>query len=448
MLNKAQDTAIYDENASNWHIVLEKLHEKYGDEIYQSWFKSLSLEDVEAGIATISTNTRFIRDWVLLNYKKDILLFWGELDSSVIKIEVITNSRKIEVVKPQNQPIKQSNILLDDRFTFENFVIGESNKIAYSSAMEVATSKKVKAGLNPLFIKGKVGLGKTHLLQAIAQKTREKFPAKKILYMPAERFMFEFIKALQHKEIMSFKDRLRNVDILLIDDIQFIAGKETTQEEFFHTLNTLLDEGKQVVIASDRSPTELIGMDDRIKSRLGWGLVAEISNADNDLRSNILKHRIQAQNINIEDEAISFIAQNITSNIRELEGALNKIAAHCNMMTGNVNIACAENILKDLLRSNIRVITIANIQKKVADYYKISQNELISNRRSRNIARPRQIAMYLAKKLTTKSLPEIGHKFGGKDHTTVIHSVKKIEELIKSDIEISEAVAKLRAEIE
>jgi chromosomal replication initiator protein len=340
---------------------------------------------------------------------------------------------------------------LDPNLSFDNFVVGASNELAYAAAKRIAEADKVS--FNPLFLYGGVGLGKTHLMHAIALEIKKNWPERKVLYLSAEKFMYQFIRALRFKDTMSFKQQFRSVDVLMVDDIQFIAGKDSTQEEFFHTFNTLIDHNHQVIISADRSPVDLDGIEERIRSRLGWGLVTDIHPSDYELRLGILQSKAEAHleenpGLIINDNMLEFLAQKIDSNIRVLEGALNRVIAYSSFVGRPLTIDMAQEVLKDLIRASQRRITIDDIQRKVADYYNLRLSDLLSARRSRQIARPRQVAMYLSKILTTRSLPEIGRKFGGRDHTTVIHAVKRIEGLRDSDSAIQEEVDLLTRSLE
>jgi chromosomal replication initiator protein len=340
---------------------------------------------------------------------------------------------------------------LDPNLSFDNFVVGASNELAYAAAKRIAEADRVS--FNPLFLYGGVGLGKTHLMHAIALEIKKNWPERKVLYLSAEKFMYQFIRALRFKDTMSFKQQFRSVDVLMVDDIQFIAGKDSTQEEFFHTFNTLIDHNHQVVISADRSPVDLDGIEERIRSRLGWGLVTDIHASDYELRLGILQSKAEAHleenpDLIINDNMLEFLAQKIDSNIRVLEGALNRVIAYSSFVGRPLTIDMAQEVLKDLIRASQRRITIDDIQRKVADYYNLRLSDLLSARRSRTIARPRQVAMYLSKILTTRSLPEIGRKFGGRDHTTVIHAVKRIEGLRDSDSAIQEEVDLLTRALE
>jgi chromosomal replication initiator protein len=318
--------------------------------------------------------------------------------------------------------------------------------LAFAAARRVAEAPSVP--FNPLFLFGGVGLGKTHLMHAIAGHITAKSPQKKILYLSAEKFMYQFIRALRYKDTMAFKEMFRSVDVLMIDDVQFIAGKENTQEEFFHTFNALVDQNRQVVISADKSPAELDGIEDRMKSRLGWGLVAEIHSTTYELRLGILQSKAESLGVEVPAKVLEFLAHRITSNVRELEGALNRLVAYANLVGRPITLESAQEVLHDLLRANDRKATIEEIQKRVAEHYNIKISEMHSARRSRAVARPRQVAMYLSKQLTARSLPEIGRKFGGRDHTTVMHAVKKIDELRQSDSGFAEDVELLRRMLE
>ena len=287
---------------------------------------------------------------------------------------------------------------------------------------------------------GGVGLGKTHLMHAIAWEKKKINPDLKILYLSAEKFMYEFIKALRFKNTIAFKDQFRSVDVLMIDDVQFIIGKESTQEEFFHTFNALVDQNRQIVVSADKSPSDLEGLEERLRSRLGWGLVADIHPTTYELRLSIIEAKLEKYNINLSKDVAEFLAHKITSSVRELEGALTRLTAHVTLVGREVDIEIAQDLLQDLLRASDRRTTIDQIQKKVSEHFNLKISDMHSARRSRIIARPRQIAMYLSKNLTTRSLPEIGRKFGGRDHTTVIHAIKKVEELKKNDSNLSEDI--------
>src|ERR1041385_6055695 len=331
---------------------------------------------------------------------------------------------------------------LDPRFTFENFVVGKSNELAHAAALRVAEPRSVP--FNPLFLYGGVGLGKTHLMHSVAWHIKRRIPARRVIYLSAEKFMYQFIRALRQKNVMTFKEQFRSVDVLMIDDVQFITGKESTQEEFFHTFNALVDQNRQVVISADKSPHDLEGIEERMRSRLGWGLVADIHPTTYELRLGILQSKAEQSGLRLPQKIMEFLAHKIVSNVRELEGAANRNPAQLPLVGRDITLESAQDLLHDLVRANERRITIDEIQRRVAEHFNIKMAEMTSSRRARVVARPRQVAMNLAKQLTSRSLPEIGRKFGGRDHTTVIHAVKKIEELIASDRALAEDVELLR----
>ncbi len=335
---------------------------------------------------------------------------------------------------------------LDRRFEFKNFVVGRTNELAHAAARRVAEADNVQ--FNPLFLYGGVGLGKTHLMHAIAWHISQRDPDRIVLYMSAEKFMYQFIRALRFKTIMDFKEQFRSVDVLMIDDIQFIAGKDSTQEEFFHTFNALVDANRQIVVSADTSPSDLEGMEERLRSRLGCGLVADIHPTDYELRLGILQSKAEQLGTEIPPKVLEFLAHKIVSNVRELEGALNRIVAHTTLVNRPVTLETTHEVLHDLLRANDRKVTIEEIQKRVAEHFNIRLADMHSARRARAVARPRQVAMYLAKQLTSRSLPEIGRKFGGRDHTTVMHAVRKVDELRAGDSAFSEDVELLRRMLE
>ncbi|MDE0943206.1 MAG: chromosomal replication initiator protein DnaA [Alphaproteobacteria bacterium] len=336
---------------------------------------------------------------------------------------------------------------LDSRYQFDSFVVGKSNELAYAAARRVADTAQIN--FNPLFLYGGVGLGKTHLMHAIAWHIRERDPGREVIYLSAERFMYQFVRALRDKDTMAFKQIFRSADVLMIDDVQFFSRKDTTQEEFFHTFNELVDQNKQIVISADRSPSDLEDVEERIRSRLGWGLVVDIHQTDFELRLGILEAKLARANVgDFPPKVLEFLAHRITSNIRELEGALNRLIAHSHLVGRPINLEMTQEALQDLLRANDRRVTIEEIQKKVAQHFNIRLADMHSARRARAVARPRQVAMYLAKQLTTRSLPEIGRKFGGRDHTTVMHAVKRIEELRQTDAALAEDIDLLRRMLE
>jgi chromosomal replication initiator protein len=340
---------------------------------------------------------------------------------------------------------------LDPRYTFDNFVVGKPNELAHAAARRVAEGGDVS--FNPLFLHGGVGLGKTHLMHAIAWEIKKRDPNAKVLYLSAEQFMYRFVQALRFKDTISFKEMFRSVDVLMVDDVQFIAGKSSTQEEFFHTFNALIDQNKQVIISGDRAPVDMEQLEDRIKSRLQWGLVVDVHPTDYELRLGILQSKQESQarynsTVEVSPGVLEFMAQRISSNVRVLEGALTRLYAFGSLVGRPVTLEMAQESLSDILRATDRKVTIDEIIRKVTDHYGVNLTDMLSARRTRSIARPRQVAMYLSKKLTSKSLPEIGRRFGKRDHTTVIHAVKKIEELQSIDNQIAKDIEILRRMLE
>ena len=448
------DIAIEDTIDMQWSNVLDHLRAEFDENTFKSWFKPLALINVDEGRAIIAAPTRFMRNWLMSNFSDRIKGAWKKTNEDVHDIEIIvlagfqgsdkeissSSIKKSKDVVSKNNPNEQIRIIsdnefgapLDPRFTFDSFVVGKSNELAYAAARRVAENKDVN--FNPLFLHGGVGLGKTHLMHAIAWANRQFFPERKVVYLSAEQFMYQFITSIRYKDTMSFKKKFRNVDLLMIDDLQFIANKNSTQEEFFHTFNALIDHHRQVVLSADRSPSNLDGVEERIRSRLGWGLVADIHPTDYELRLGILQQKANSvPEVEIQNEVLEFLARRISSNVRELEGAFNRMVAHSTLIGRPITLDMTQEVLQDLLRANDRRVTVDEIQRQVADYFNIKLSDLLSARRSRQVARPRQVAMYLCKQLTSKSLPSIGRKFGGRDHTTVMHAVKRIEELRQTD---------------
>ena len=459
---------------SSWDRTLSVLRAELGEATFRSWFKHIEFGELTEKKLVLYVPTKFMKDWIHTHYSDRILTILKNDNIPVSSIffelqkfkttkeplnnnlEKTTTSSKPSIhTKYSSDESGDHNSMLgaplDPNLSFDNFVVGGSNELAYAAAKRITEVERVS--FNPLFLYGGVGLGKTHLMHAMALEIKKNWPERKVPYLSAEKFMYQFIKALRFKDTMSFKQQFRSVDVLMVDDIQFIAGKDSTQEEFFHTFNTLIDHNHQVVISADRSPVDLDGIEERIRSRLGWGLVTDIHASDYELRLGVLqtkakKHVEDNPEIIIKDNILEFLAQRIDSNIRVLEGALNRVIAYSSFVNKPLTIEMAQEVLKDLIRASQRRITIDDIQRKVADYYNIRLSDLLSARRSRTIARPRQVAMYLSKILTTRSLPEIGRKFGGRDHTTVIHAVKRIESLQDSDNAIQEEVEVLSRALE
>lgn len=457
-----------------WNHVTQLLKNEIGEAAYKNWIIPLMVKDLKNGQLEIAVPTRFMATWVRTHYAEMIRQLWsGEFDEiqsvemiiisstdpapqkdaetashapSPAKSDATNVSDAIATPKTAaNKPSSETGFTLDNqfssldpRFTFDNFVVGAPNELAHAAARRVAENAEVS--FNPLFLYGGVGLGKTHLMHAIAWAIKEKSPERKVMYMSAEKFMYQFIRALRFKDTMAFKEQFRSVDVLMIDDVQFISGKESTQEEFFHTFNALVDQNRQIIISADKSPSDLEGMEERLRSRLGWGLVADIHPTTYELRLGILEAKCEHLNQEVPSEVLEFLAHKITSNIRELEGALNRIAAHSDLIGCPITLASTQSVLQDLLRANDRRVTIEDIQQRVAEHYNIKIADMHAAKRARNIARPRQVAMYLCKQLTQYSLPEIGRKFGGRDHTTVMHGIRRIDELLQSDKSLSEDV--------
>jgi len=482
--------------AAQWQRVRARLRDEFGEAAYRSWLSSLSLSTMVEGAIRIEVPTRFLRDWVVAHYADRIRMLWSGENKDVSAVEIVVGDRRIDAVPVEAlrdeseralaaladveeradmieerapgatvapmapaggaamlEPADEREISapLDQRFTFENFVVGKPNELAHAAARRVAESAvsgNRAAPFNPLFLYGGVGLGKTHLMHAIAWHIRRHDPSRKVIYLSAEKFMYQFIKALRFKDTMAFKEQFRSVDVLMIDDVQFISGKDSTQEEFFHTFNALVDQNRQVIISADKSPSDLEGMEERMKSRLGWGLVADIHPTTYELRLGILQAKAELRQAQIPPKVLEFLAHKITSNVRELEGALTRITAHAQLVGRSITLESAQDVLHDLLRANDRRVTIEEIQKRVAEHFNIRLADMHSARRARAVARPRQVAMYLCKQLTPRSLPEIGRKFGGRDHTTVMHAVRKIEELLASDRALGEDIDLLKRMLE
>ncbi len=442
------------ETHSVWNNVYEKLREEFGEAVFRSWLKPMKLQAYYHGTLEVSVPTRFMKDWISSHYAARMLEMASEEQAEIKRLEIVVVSSPSSFAEdvPKESPKTKANMnelaeklelssQLDPRFTFETFVVGKSNALAHAAAGRVV---ECNVPFNPLFIYGGVGLGKTHLMHAIAHELAVKQPQKTVMYLSAEKFMYQFVKSIRAQDTMAFKDIFRSVDVLMIDDIQFIAGKDSTQEEFFHTFNALVDQNKQIIISSDKAPADIQGIDDRLKSRLSWGLVADIHPTTYELRLGILQAKRKQLNADVPDSVLEFLALKVVSNIRELEGALNRIIAHADVTKSVVTLESTQEVLQDLLRSHDRRITIDEIQRRVAEHYNIRLTDMHSARRARTVARPRQVAMFLSKQLTARSLPEIGRKFGGRDHTTVMHAVRKVEELMTEDPSFAQDVDVLR----
>ena len=444
-----------------WETVSGNLRAEIGEAPYQSWLRPMTVRGLTDGVITISVPTRFMRDWAAAHYQDRLTELWRAENAALQRIEVVVHNAPGSDTQ-DNQPKRaaQENLYaaqnpklnedlcapLDGRFTFDQFVVGKPNEFAYAAARRVAEADSVP--FNPLFLYGGVGLGKTHLMHAIAWHIRQSQPERTVIYLSAEKFMYRFISALREKNTVDFKSQFRSVDVLMIDDVQFIAGKDSTQEEFFHTFNALVDQGRQIVISADKSPSDLEGMEERLVSRLNCGLVADIHATTYELRLGILQSKAHKMGAEIPTKVLEFLAHKITANVRELEGALNRVVAHSQLVGRNITLETSQDVLRDLLRANDRRVTIEEIQKQVASHFNVRISDMHSARRARSVARPRQVAMYLAKQLTSRSLPEIGRKFGGRDHTTVMHAVRKVEELRGHDTTFDEDVELLRRMLE
>ncbi len=434
-----------DVDGAAWARVRAALRHETGDRNFDTWLAPLSMLSAEGDRVTLAAPTAFLADWVAGNFADKLRQQWAVQRPGtrhvVVSIQAVSAAVPSVLVMPSAGPA--ISLPVEARYNFDNFIVGKSNELAYNAAQAVAEPGPV--GFNPLFLHGTTGLGKTHLMHAIGNAFLQRQPDARVASMSAEKFMVEFLAALRAKDTIAFKQRLRSVDLLMIDDVQFIAGKESTQEEFFHTMNEIISAGKRLVITADRSPQNLEGIQERILSRMAWGLVADINPADYELRLNILHAKLgtMTQNVAVPAEVIEFLARKITANVRELEGALNRVVAYAALVNAPVTLQFTRETLADLLRAHEKKLTIDEIQRKVADYYALKMTDLLSARRAREVARPRQVAMYLAKKLTPRSLPEIGRRFGGRDHTTVMHAVKRIEELRAADSELNNDVVHL-----
>jgi chromosomal replication initiator protein len=457
--------------AECWARVRGRLREEVGEVEYRTWLRQMTLAGIDGEEAVVLLPTRFLRDWVRGHYGDRLRALWVQENVGIrrIDVRVAANARLVEggdeqqaegglaetLAPPRPEPRAEAkpdprsdwSAPLDPRFTFDTFVVGKPNEFAYACARRVA-EKPASPGFNPLFLYGGVGLGKTHLMHSVAWAIREAQGQRNIAYMSAEKFMYRFIAALRSQSTMEFKESLRSVDVLMIDDLQFLIGKDNTQEEFFHTFNALVDAGKQIVVSADKSPSDLNGLEDRLRTRLGCGMVADLHATTYELRLSILEAKALAASAKVDKRVLEFLAHKITSNVRELEGALNRLIAHANLFGREVTIETAQEVLKDILRAHDRRVTIEEIQKRVAEHYNIRLTDMSSARRARNVARPRQVAMYLAKQLTQRSLPEIGRRFGNRDHTTVMHAVSRIAELMQADSGFAEDVELLRRMLE
>lgn len=447
--------------AASFSALKAALHTDIGDTAFRSWIAPLEISTYSGHTLEIAAPSRLIRDWVRSHYQDQIKMLWERQGLPVDRIEVISRrattpgadaANIVSFVKPAADPAQAVvdhdadptglSSPIDPRYTFETLLTSPANDFAAGAALRVAEG--TASGFNPLVIHSRVGLGKTHMLHAIAHRARAVRPQARVVYMSAEKFMYQFVRALRFKDTMSFKAHLRSIDVLMIDDIQFICGKESTQEEFFHTINALIDQGKQVVVTADRSPAELSGLGVRLQSRLNGGLVTEIDAFDAVWRRRLLAAKCALMQREVPAEVLDTLAQRITTSTRELEGALSRLIAHAELTGQTVTLESAERLLRDLLAQSEKTVSIADIQKAVAEHYRLRLADMHSPRRARPLARPRQLAMYLCKVLTVHSLPEIGRGFGGRDHTTIIHGIRKIEELLESDGQLQNDLALIK----
>lgn len=427
---------------SFWDQVKKALITHYGEAIFKSWFSIIEPEKCQDQTLILSVPTPFTKDWIRANYLRSItdLCLKNASHLRFVELVVRDNAQRVSsaaatTVNPAPEPAVDLSAILNARYTFNNFVVGAPNELAYASAKAIA---EFSGSSNPLFLHGAVGLGKTHLMQSIAWHAKQSYAKKRVVYMSAENFMHHFIRALRSKEMIEFKEAFRKIDVLMIDDIHFICGKDSTQKEFLHVFNGMLDQQKQVVIASSISPIKLGDMGQELRSRLSWGLTVDLQETNYQLRLAILRSKARQLNIEIPEEILVFLATKITSSIRELEGALNKVVAHRDFTGGIINLENIQPLLSGLLRPVRRNISIADVQNKVCTHYNIDKQDLTSGSRVREVVRARQIAMYLAKQLTTKSLLEIAYSFNKKDHTTVMHAIRTIEELNSSQDQVSQ----------
>ncbi|EHD14826.1 chromosomal replication initiator protein dnaA [Commensalibacter intestini A911] len=472
----------------HWERICSRLKIEVGEVEYRTWLQQITLGGIEEDELTLYLPTRFLRDWVRSQYNSKLNQLWNSELSQIRRVELALSAPAETTSIPSETTIANEEIAatqtiseditipqqaaqikntpqvvtatdskeeesklptqtqLDPRFTFDNFIVGKPNEFAYACSRRVA-ERPSSPGFNPLFLYGGVGLGKTHLMHAIGFELA-KAGNISVSYMSAEKFMYRFIASIRSQSTIEFKEELRSVDVLMIDDLQFLIGKDNTQEEFFHTFNALIDAGRQIIVSADKSPSDLSGLEDRLRTRLGCGMVADIHATTYELRISILEAKAASANVTISPKVMEFLAHKITTNVRELEGALNRLIAHANLFGRPITLEATQEVLHDILKSHERRVTIEEIQRKVAEHCNIRQTDMTSARRARAVARPRQIAMFLAKQLTSRSLPEIGRKFGNRDHTTVMHAISRISELIEKDSAFAEDVELLRRMLE
>jgi len=463
-----------------WAHVRARLQAEVGDVEYRTWLRQMAFGAMDGDEVTLLLPSRFLRDWVRNHYGEKILTLWQAQNPTVRRVDIrvgLGREGLAESLSAQASPTPvppqeaQQNAMpstparpsfptagprsaeelsapLDPRFTFDSFVVGKPNEFAYACARRVA-EHPASQGFNPLFLYGGVGLGKTHLMHAIGLELgRGQTRHSTVAYMSAEKFMYRFIAAIRSQQTLEFKDHLRSVDVLMIDDLQFLIGKDNTQEEFFHTFNALVDAGKQIVVSADKSPSDLSGLEDRLRTRLGCGMVADLHATTFELRFSILQAKATRASADVPSKVLEFLAHKITSNVRELEGSLNRLIAHAHLFSRPITLETTQELLHDILKAHDRRVTIDEIQRRVAEHYNLRVTDMSSARRARAVARPRQVAMYLAKQLTARSLPEIGKKFGNRDHTTVMHACSRITELMEKDGGFAEDVDLLKRMLE
>ena len=455
--------------STQWARIRGRMQGEVGELEYRNWLRQMTLARIDGDEITVLLPTRFLCDWVRSRYGDRLNSMWHEENPAVRRVDIRVGGRMApaagladSLASPAEPPPvapkleermeQRQELTIDPRFTFDAFVVGKPNEFAHACARRVAEHPS-SPGFNPLFLYGGVGLGKTHLMHAIAWElvargnTGVGRPVS-VAYMSAEKFMYRFIAAIRSQSTMQFKEQLRSVDVLMIDDLQFLIGKDNTQEEFFHTFNALVDVGKQIVVSADKSPSDLSGLDDRLRTRLGYGMVADLHATTFELRISILEAKAARAGVAVPAKVLDFLAHKITSNVRELEGALNRLVAHANLFGRPVTLETTQEVLHDILKAHDRRVTIEEIQRRVAEHFSMRLTDMSSARRARAVARPRQVAMYLAKQLTQRSLPEIGRRFGNRDHTTVMHAVSRVGELMIRDTSFAEDVELLRRMLE
>lgn len=440
-----------------WGDVLQALKDGMSANSYKNWIAPLELKSLDDRVATFEVPTGFIGNYVQQNFGDQIIYQLNRHEQDVQRLNFAVPVKKTAAKKVEKPKAKAkssddfSGGPIDPRFTFDSFVVGKPNELANAAARRVAEGGPVT--FNPLFLYGGVGLGKTHLMHAIANELATRSPELNVLYLSAEQFMYRFITALRERKMMDFKQLFRSVDVLMVDDVQFIAGKDSTQEEFFHTFNALVDANKQIIISADRAPGEIKQLEDRIRSRLQCGLVVDLHPTDYELRLGVLQTKVAIQQaqypgLKIADGVLEFLAHRITTNVRVLEGALTRLFAFASLVGREITLELTQDCLSDVLKASDRKVTVEEIQRKVSEHFNIRLSDMIGPKRLRSFARPRQMAMYLAKQMTSRSLPEIGRRFGGRDHTTVMHGVKRIEELMVTDSQIADDIELLRRALE